>query len=443
MDRAPGKHRRSEAEPLRTAGISPAPMAVADPEVGAAGPRGAEPWPVGPQASDRAPSPAANVFDPGADQQCPPDLGSGAWPQWDSPLPEMHPDHPSAPISRVRAPIARARQAPGQSGPGRRPDGDLGRPAVPTYRLQRRPGAEPNAGNGAPGDRAQAGPNPLARGNSPGQGYDPGQRQASAQDYSPGQGYPPGPGYPHPRGYDPGPAYRRAQAAAEQDAAAIRQQAAAIRRAAEQDAAAIRQQAAAIRRAEQDAAAIRQQAAAIRRAEQDAAPIRQQAAAIRRAEQEVTQLSGHLLAMSGELRRVSAYLNENLGSPGGLATMPAPDLGPATAPATAPPRPRTRPDAPTTRPARPRTRSAKKPQKQSSQYQSMRLAGYLVAALLLFAVATGATEFGLHGFDFFVFRSGGTGETSGTETDQQFLARQKAAAHHIVAPKDHRVIKSH
>jgi len=84
-----------------------------------------------------------------------------------------------------------------------------------------------------------------------------------------------------------------------------------------------------------------------------------------------------LMAMSDELSRVTAYVSENLGSPGGLATMPAPAIapprpvrpalapaGPATAPvrpagpATRPDRP-VRPAGPGTRPAGPATRPAR------------------------------------------------------------------------------------
>jgi hypothetical protein len=72
----------------------------------------------------------------------------------------------------------------------------------------------------------------------------------------------------------------------------------------------------------------------------------------------------------------------------------------------------------------------------------MRLATYATAALLLFAVICGVTEVGLHGFGFFVFRAGGVGQTAGSETDQQYLARQ-AAAHHIVAPAERHPRKPH
>jgi hypothetical protein len=57
----------------------------------------------------------------------------------------------------------------------------------------------------------------------------------------------------------------------------------------------------------------------------------------------------------------------------------------------------------------------------------MRIAASVTAASVLFAVGTGVTEFGLHGYKFFVFRATGIG-SGGTETDQQFLAQQATTA---------------
>jgi hypothetical protein len=65
----------------------------------------------------------------------------------------------------------------------------------------------------------------------------------------------------------------------------------------------------------------------------------------------------------------------------------------------------------------------------------MRITTYGTAAMLAFAVAAGVTDIATHGFNFFVFREGGQGETPGNVTDQQFLARQAATAHHAAAPK--------
>ena len=73
----------------------------------------------------------------------------------------------------------------------------------------------------------------------------------------------------------------------------------------------------------------------------------------------------------------------------------------------------------------------------------MRIASYATASLLLFSAITGATEFGLHGFKFFVFRAGGIGQTSGNENDEQFLARQAAAAHHVAPAKGRHAKDSH
>jgi hypothetical protein len=133
-------------------------------------------------------------------------------------------------------------------------------------------------------------------------------------------------------------------------------------------------------------------------AEQDTAAIRQEAAHLRAV----------ILSLSEQLSQMSAYITENFASPGGgLATMPAPAI--------TPPRPRTTP--------------ASKPQPRPRQYNAMRIATAATATLFSFAAITGATELGLHGFKFFVFRAGGTGETAGTVgTDQQFLAHQAAAA---------------
>jgi hypothetical protein len=77
----------------------------------------------------------------------------------------------------------------------------------------------------------------------------------------------------------------------------------------------------------------------------------------------------------------------------------------------------------------PGTRSARRPQGATRQLVAIRVAGAAAAALLLFALTAGTTELALHGFKFFVFRSGGTGETGPTiGSDQQFLAKQAAAA---------------
>lgn len=315
------------------------------------------------QATDDAASPAASQRTLLTDADWPPS-GTDPWPQWDGPPPLLHPDHPSAPVPRVRAPLA------------------------------------PGAGEG--------GPAPARSG------------QAAIIRHEP------------------------------------LNQAAAIREAAEQEAAAIRQEATAIRR----------EAAAIREA----------------AEQEAAHLGAVVLSLSEQLSQMSAYITENLASPGGepaapaatTALMTAPPAGLATRPTPPVTRPVTRPSRPVSRPIRPasrharpvtkpgksttrpttatqgrqaraarnmvallarpvvlaglRTIPARKPQTRGRQYQAMRVATAATAALFSFAVITCATEVGLHGFKFFTFRSGGTGETAPTVgTDQQFLAQQAAA----------------
>jgi hypothetical protein len=151
------------------------------------------------------------------------------------------------------------------------------------------------------------------------------------------------------------------------------------------------------------------------------------------ADKEAAHLRAVILSLSEQLSQMSAYIRESLASPGGVATMPAPAIAPAQMPAVAPPRPRTGSPRPRTAPTRPPTgpRSAptEKPQARPRQYNAMRIATAATATLFSFAALTGATEIGLHGFKFFVFRAGGTGESApSVPTDQQFLAQQAAAA---------------
>jgi hypothetical protein len=260
--------------------------------------------------------------------------------------------------------------------------------------------------------------------------------------------------------------------------------AAAVREAAEREAAAITEHATSVRHAaEREAAALTERAASVRQAaEREAATITEQAtgqaAAIRAAaERDAAELRAQLDSMTGELGRVAAYVTENLATPAMPNTAPPtpdalpalPDMAPAlpptrpaipeTRPGASPARPTTppgtRPARPTATPARPRsgptaapprpdsrpntrpaTTPAKKPQKRSRQQQAMRIATAGTAALLSVAVISGITEIGMKGFPFFVFRQAGTGETRPTApTDQQFLAREAAAANHATAPK--------
>ena len=258
--------------------------------------------------------------------------------------------------------------------------------------------------------------------------------------------------------------------------------AAAIREAAEREAAAITQQAtgqaATIREvAEREAATIREAA------EHEAAAITQQAAGqataiLDAAERQTAELRAGLDSMSGELGRVASYVTENLAAPPMPATAPAlPDVtlappgtrpappdgspakpgtrpaGPRTAPASQPHEPGTRTakpgSAPGTRtatpgtaprttpggPARQTATPAKQGQALGRQRRAMRIATAGTAALLSVAAIGAVTMTGIHGFNFFVFRESGQGETPGNFTDTDFLARQAAAQHHDSAPK--------
>jgi hypothetical protein len=206
----------------------------------------------------------------------------------------------------------------------------------------------------------------------------------------------------------------------------------------------------------------------------------QQAAALREAaEREAAELRARLGSMSGDLGRVAAYVTENLTAtapviaavgaptiapplpgpapvlPGAPPSRPAirparPDATPETRPARPDPKPGPRPARPArperkpdARPAGPGTTPDRNPQKRPRQLQAMRIATYATSTLLAFAMVTGAAEIGLHGFKFFTFREAGVGQTSGNETDQNFLASHSAATHHVAAPKGRHHKKAH
>jgi hypothetical protein len=63
----------------------------------------------------------------------------------------------------------------------------------------------------------------------------------------------------------------------------------------------------------------------------------------------------------------------------------------------------------------------------------MRVFVWATAAALAFAAISASTEIAEHGLSFFLFREGATGETGGTQTDQQFEAQQQKAAEHPAA----------
>jgi len=235
-----------------------------------------------------------------------------------------------------------------------------------------------------------------------------------------------------------------------------------------------------ISEANQQAADIRheardQMAASLADARQEAAELvrkasEQATATLTAAEQEAAKIRATVTKLSADLGGVAAQVTQNLvgfATPGMKPlTSPAvqpvtasavqpiatpthepvtePQARPATRPATQPrTKPETRPKSrpvgqpgtgpaakPGTKPAAmPGTRSTGRAKGKPRQLRAIRVAAVATAALFLFAVITGATEIGLHGFTFFVFRQAGTGETGpGAPTDQQFLVQEAAAA---------------
>jgi hypothetical protein len=79
---------------------------------------------------------------------------------------------------------------------------------------------------------------------------------------------------------------------------------------------------------------------------------------------------------------------------------------------------------------------------------AIRFAAIATSALFLVAVVTGATEIHLHGFDFFIFRATGTGETgpNGLKEDQgpgQPDAPKPTPSHIKVQPSPHSTVAGH
>lgn len=160
-----GKHRRFEEEPLGAPEYFAAPPGVAGPAAGSSGAWGPAPAAaVGPQAGQLARYPGSNGSPARSASDWPPDSLGTSWPQWGGPPPALHPDHPSAPVPRVRVPQAPAQAGPvmpGRAAPGT-PSGPMPSPLAGPPRLPRRrptgpgPSGSPNAGprfNGA-GPRA-------------------------------------------------------------------------------------------------------------------------------------------------------------------------------------------------------------------------------------------------------------------------------------------------
>jgi hypothetical protein len=204
--------------------------------------------------------------------------------------------------------------------------------------------------------------------------------------------------------------------------------------------------------ANQQAAAITREArnqasSSLAEAQQEAAELvrrtgEQAALTIEAAELQAAEIRATMMKLTTELTGMAAYVTQNLtpapAAPALWAPAPAAFAPPASAPPTARPAtppvtgpaaepgaapsarpaaaPRARPGAaPTARPGTtPTARPAAKPNAKSRQHAAVRVMSVFTAAMVLFALTAGGTEVALHGFKFFVFRSAGTGETSGS-----------------------------
>ncbi len=419
-----------------------------------------------------------------ADDRWPDDLGGSDWSEF-GPPPALHPDHPSAPMPRVQLRGGRHR-APGMP--------TVAAPGRSQVQLARPTDAHTPVYYGAPPPPFYQ-PAPPACYEAPVQSYygssfGDGRRTAGLDARAAqmlrfiGEESPELPGPYRPQAGEPtGDSLwlsGRILADADDQAAGIRQQAS--YRAAE-----ITQQASA------QAAMMRQAA------EGEAAELRRQASehanAIRAAAQrEAAELRSAVMAMSAELGQVAAYVTESLGrhawrcdSPrdrltalpaqelaareaairsarptarparSTTATRPTPTRPGPTGPGPTRPGP-ARPDAVTaTRPGappaqKPRARPARRPgirphaKPGGRQATAMRKMAVAFVALFTACVISGAAEIGLHGFDFFVFRSAGTGATdnNGLQENQGPGQPDAPRAHHNakpaapVEPKSHR-----
>jgi DMSO/TMAO reductase YedYZ heme-binding membrane subunit len=423
--REPGLPAELPTAPTATAGFGAPPAGTQD-----TGPQ----WPQA-SAYDTGPHrPQAPAYDTGPHRPQAPAHDTGprwahvpaesSWPDW-GPPPELHPDHPSAPVPRVRAPVSRWESPPAPPGGG--PGGARGRPQHGSQhgperwpeQPPRTPGAMPQIhaemalGGGRP--RAVLTGAPALNWERP---ADSGPRaqgvvQATRDTAS---ASPVRWEVSEVRNADPvwlaGRFLSVADAKATEITRAASGQAAEMTRAASGQAAEIRAA------AERDAAEIRRQAA-------------EQAAEIRAAaEWEATEARTAVMTMSAELSRVAAYVSDTLVSP--EAPAKTPDARPARRPETRPARrPETRPDTkPEVRPAStPDAQPSRKPDTRPRQYAAMRLTAVVMAALMLFAVTAGSTEVALHGFRFFVFRSAGTGASGDDAPSEDRNTIPPAAGH--------------
>jgi hypothetical protein len=344
------------------------------------------------------------------------------WQDW-GPPPELHPDHPSAPVPRIQFPADRP------SGPMSAPRAPHGprRPDLP----QRRPGGSARTGSHQVPRQPRAGLTAPDRPDTTGARRFQQQADRSWQqptDYRRETG---------PSRAGPGPSGQRAQFGAGGQAVALADPA---RRRDPQDGGSRGVPGQILADADRQASAIREAA------EQDAAAIRMQATAIREAaEKDAEEMRTAILSMAEQLTRMSAYVAESFPASKGITTVLA-----AGAPAAlAVTSPAVLPAAPTTRPARPATapgtaRPTGKPGKSTSpnttsrgrQARAARKMVAILATLVAFGVISGATELALHGGPFFIFRANGAGATETGPVENQGPGQPHApGVQHVHAPK--------
>lgn len=416
--------------------------------------------------------------------------GSASWPpQWDAPPPELHPDHPSAPVPRVRVPGT----------PPRRPDpgnfatpdnasayysGGSPYPPARDYSTGHGYGYPPPRDNGISHANLPAPAGDSGPGYAPAQGYDSGRddgpapRIQSHPGYSAASGYGQSQGYPQASGPRGGPG-RRLYAVPDSHAAGPRDislaggqmvpfggRAAALAEPAwpddPQDSGSLALAEQLLSNADSQAATITQdawsQAIAIREAaEQDAAAIRQQATAVREAaEHEAAEMRAAVLSMSEQLGRLAAYVTDNFAIPRDTPTAllaGAPAALVAAPPVASPPvpaGPAARPARPAARPARPATRPVAKPGKSTAQpatgtrgrqARTARKMAAVLAVAVMVGLVSGGTELALHGGRFFIFRANGAGATETGPTENQGPGQPDAPgaqhAHPAPAGKHH------
>jgi hypothetical protein len=406
------KHRRRPEEPSLASAGARVNAAEIWPEAVGYGRAAAHAWPV---AVDEPRGLAGNRYPRSIDYNNAPRRAGRAggpqgraWQEWEEwqdrewgPPPELHPDHPSAPVPRVRlpddhpsgpmpvprAPIAKSRPGPHGSAPSPRGSG-----------LTRIPGRHDSVTTTATvgyltvhhevsAFQRQLGP--------AGRGVSTPQRQV-------GQGLPEDTGYW--READPvGPGTGAATEWFEDDSPLDSDplwMAGQVLTLADDKAAQVAHD------AEAEAAAIREAA-------------RREADAIREtAQREAAELRAQLNSMLGELSRITAYLADPAiaaiapATPATAPRMPAtapftPAAAPAAMPATAPAlRPTTRP---ATRPARPGASPATKPAGRQAKAMRKMVAAFAIASVL--GAVAGTSELALHGFPFFIFRANGAGAT--------------------------------